>query len=358
MSDSTPAPAGPAADGPDPGGEGDGPSRAARPGLLKRPAPRIALLAFSVALFAAILWFGGLESWRMVLTGDPWLYAAVFLMTGLAPGLSAWRLRTLIRAATGDEVAPWRRYFHVNMTAIGLGLFLPRNAALLGGKAAYLRTMGVPLLRGTWAVLMENVVDLLFLVAIGLPCALVIVGGVGGTGFLIANGACLAALLVVALAMRGRDWRGTARRWVGRVPFLASRLPFPEGGFVPGPVRAVPMLAVTIVIHASLALRAYVVAEAIGLEPSWLVFAAAYPLTQLGLALAVAPGALGTLDASWLGLLILGGMTNADALSFTVALRACIVVFPIVWYGVSALMTLTLPARAAEPEPVGGGEAA
>ena len=68
-----------------------------------------------------------------------------------------------------------------------------------------------------------------------------------------------------------------------------------------------------------------------------------HPLALLGLALAVAPGALGTLDASWLGLLLLGGLSNADALAFTVALRACIVVFPIVWYGVSSLLALTIP---------------
>lgn len=323
----------------------------------KHPVRRAVLVGFSVVLFAGIVWFGGVDTWRTVLSGDPLLYFVVFLLTGIAPGLSAWRLQTLIRAATGDDVAPWRRFFHINMTAIALGLFLPRNAALLGGKAAYLRTMGVPLLRGTWAVLMENVVDLLFLAAIVLPCGLLIIGAVGQTGFLVANAACLAALLVIALWTRGRDWRGFVRAMVQRVPFVSARLPIPEGGFVPGPVRALPMLGVTIVIHTSMAFRAYVIALAIGLDPPWLVFAAAYPLTQLGLALAVAPGALGTLDASWLGLLLLGGLSNADALSFTVALRACIVVFPVVWYGIAALLSLTLrggPASGGTPAPVAG----
>jgi uncharacterized membrane protein YbhN (UPF0104 family) len=101
------------------------------------------------------------------------------------------------------------------------------------------------------------------------------------------------------------------------------------------------MLTITSIIHVLMALRAFVIALAIGLEPSWLTFAVAYPLTQLGLALAVAPGALGTLDASWLGLLFLLGLSNTDALAFTVAFRACIVVFPIIWYGLSSLLSLT-----------------
>ena len=43
-----------------------------------------------------ILWFGGVESWRTVLIGDPKLYLVVFLLTGIAPGPSAWRLLTLV----------------------------------------------------------------------------------------------------------------------------------------------------------------------------------------------------------------------------------------------------------------------
>ena len=46
---------------------------------------------------------------------------------------------------------------------------------------------------------------------------------------------------------------------------------------MPGPMRAVPLLGVTTAIHVSLALRAYVIALAIGLEAPWIVFAAAIP---------------------------------------------------------------------------------
>lgn len=309
---------------------------------------RPVLIAVSVGLFAFIIWLGGSESWRTVLAGDPQLYVVAFLLSGIVPALSAWRLQTLVRAATGARVAPWRRFFHINMTGIALGLFLPRNAALLGGKTAYLRTIGVPVLRGSSAVLMENVVDLLFLGTMVIPCTLVMVAGVGERGFLIAIAASVVALLGVALTARGRDWRGLLARMASRLPRIAARLPSPDGGFMPGPARGVPMLGITVLIHVLLASRAYVIASAIGVDAPWLVFAAAYPLAQMGLALAIAPGALGTLDASWLGLLVLGGLSNPEALSFTVALRACIMAFPIVWYGVSALLTLTLKADVAQ----------
>jgi len=310
---------------------------------------RLLLLVFSVALFAAILWFGGMESLRTVLLGDPRLYLLAFAMSGIVAGLSGWRLQTLVRASTGESVAPWRRFFHVNMTAVAMGLFLPRNAALVGGKAGYLRTLGVPLLRGTSGVLMENVVDLVFLGVLVLPSGLVFVAGIGPGGFLIATGVCVVGLLSIALWTRGRNWRGFLASVIERVPMVARRLPTFERGFLPGPVRAVQMLTATVCIHTLLALRAYVIALAIGLDANWLVFVAAYPLAQLGLALAVAPGALGTLDASWLGLLILGGVPRADALSFTVALRACIVVFPIIWYGVSSVLVATVPTEPSAP---------
>ena len=311
------------------------------------------LAVFSAGLFIGILWFGGLETWRTVLAGDPRLYLVVFLLTGVTPWLSAWRFRTLVRAATGADVASWRRFFHINMTAIALGIFLPRNAALLGGKAAYLRTLGVPMLRASWAVIMENLVDLVFLTGIGVSCGPVFLFDAGSGVFLATNAVCVAFFIGVVIWARGRNWRALVGSWVAKVPFVASRIPTPEDGFVPGPVRAAPMLAITVLIHLAMALRAYIIALAIGLEPSWLLFAAAYPLTQIGLVLAVAPGALGTFDASWLGLLILGGMSNTDALSFTVALRACIVAFPIAWYGISALIALTIPsAPSASPTEV------
>ncbi len=301
------------------------------------------ILVFSIGLFGAILWFGGLQGWRSLIAGDPWLYFLAFLLSGLVPLLSAWRLRTLVRAATNEEVSTLRRFFHINMTAIALGLFLPRNAAMLGGKAAYLRTLGVPVFRGSWGIMMEYLVDLTFLSLLVLPGLLVLLGGTGPIVYCAVTLAGVLFLLGGILWAKRRDWRALLGRLIRRIPWLSSRLPISEDGIVPGPVKGVALLAVTVIIHLSMAFRAYVVALAIGLEPSWLIFLAAYPLTQLGLALAVAPGALGTLDASWLGLLILGGMSKPDALSFTVALRASIVVFPVVWYGISVLLTAAWP---------------
>jgi uncharacterized membrane protein YbhN (UPF0104 family) len=303
---------------------------------------RVLAPAFSIAVFGVILWYGGLDSWAMVVSGDFRLYLWAFVLSGVVPALSAWRLRTVVVAATGAAPGPWRRFFHINMTAIALGLLLPRNAALLGTKATYLRTMGVPLVRGTSAALSENLVDLLFLGAFVIPSALVIVSGVGPTAFLLVSVACLVAMLVVALGVRGRDWRGRLLALIRKFPLVRRWLPASGGDLLPGPVRALGMLGATVLIHVAMVGRAYVIARAIGLEPSWLVFAAAYPLTQIGLALAVAPGALGTFDASWFGLLVLLGLSNADAVSFTVALRACVVIFPILWYGVSALLAHTI----------------
>ena len=60
------------------------------------------MIVVSVALFVAILWFGGVESWQAVLSGDPVLYLLAFVLSGIVPALSAWRLGTLVRTATGN----------------------------------------------------------------------------------------------------------------------------------------------------------------------------------------------------------------------------------------------------------------
>jgi uncharacterized membrane protein YbhN (UPF0104 family) len=106
-------------------------------------------------------------------------------------------------------------------------------------------------------------------------------------------------------------------------------------------------LGLSIVINSALATRFYFIARAAGLNLQplsypWLTFAACFPLTQLSLVIAVTPGGLGIFDASWYGVLLLGGLTHQDALTFVVAQRAYIFVFVLIWAGFSVLLSMVV----------------
>ncbi|MCB9445410.1 MAG: flippase-like domain-containing protein [Ardenticatenaceae bacterium] len=90
------------------------------------------------------------------------------------------------------------------------------------------------------------------------------------------------------------------------------------------------------------------IGRSIGAPVTLPLLLASYPLVQLSLIVAIAPGGLGIFDAGWLGLLRLGGISEAAALAFVVAQRAFVFVFVLVWAGFSALLSLTVRSEKVE----------
>ena len=318
---------------------------------------RLALQLLSLVLFGLILWSGGLETWRQVLAGDRWALLAAFLTTGSAHVLSATRLRLMAHSMTGRKLAPWRRFYYLNMTARALGLVVPRSLSTLGGKSVALRSLGVSLKRSVWTVLMDNLFDLSLLGVLAVPALFFLKGWVSSGGF-------IALVLGLTLAFAGGLWWITATgrlfpllRWLGRIPWLESALRRaqgtalrlgPEGAndLLPTRSTALRALVLSVLLNGALATRFYYIARAVGVVYPWLIFAACFPLTQLSLVLAVTPGGLGLFDAGWYGVLLLGGVPHQEALTFVVAQRAYVFVFVLVWAGFSTLLSLTAEGRA------------
>jgi uncharacterized membrane protein YbhN (UPF0104 family) len=306
---------------------------------------RLGLQLISLVLFGLILVWGGSEAWQQVAAGDLEYILVSLLFLGFATMMSAARLQLMARSTTGRELAPWPRFYYLNMTVRALGLVVPRTLSTLGGKSAGLAGFGVSLRRSVWIVMLDNAFDLLVLGILAVP-ALLYLRNRDAAGELLV----LSVGLIVILAS-GLWWitgPGRARllmRWLERVPRLASALhldPEKISDLLPPRPVALEALGLTILLNAAIAICFYHIARAVGMAHPWTVFVAGFPITQLSLILAVTPGGLGLFDAGWYGVLLLAGVPNQDALTFVIAQRAYIFIFVLVWAGFSVLLSLAL----------------
>jgi uncharacterized protein (TIRG00374 family) len=304
----------------------------------------ILLNLLGLILFALIVWWGGPETWQQLLAGD-WRWVLVgLLLHGVVGMLSGWRLQLAAEVVAGRPLASWRRFYHLSMTARALAIILPRSVSTFGGKSVGLRAMGLSLRRGLWAILIDNGFDIVLLAALSIPGVFLLQGAIGVPLFL--------WLLVVVTALTAVIvWWATQPhrldflfRWIQRWRWLAQKLKL-EGETavlpLPTPRQSLHILAITFAIHILLAFTAYALAQAIDLSLSWISFLAIQPITQLSLVAAIAPGGLGTYDFTWLGLLLLVGVTQAEANIYAVAQRIYVTVFVLIWAGVSALLGLS-----------------
>jgi uncharacterized membrane protein YbhN (UPF0104 family) len=315
---------------------------------------RILYYLLSFALFIYIVWWGGPEAWGQIVAGDWRWLLAVLALQSVANGMAALRLRVTAVSLAKRPLAPWTRFFQLSMTARTLGLIMPRGLSTLGGKSVGLRAFGMSLQRGVWTVMVDNAFDVGLLGLLALPALLYFQGDV--PLFIIG----LVAGVVIILAA-GLVWWGTAPdrltplwRWVRRWPWLAEKLNLTEETAVaplPPSRDSLQILVLTLVLALTLSLGYFAVARAVGLEaPPWL-FLACFPITQLSLIIAIAPGGLGIFDLGWLGLLRLGGVSEADALSFVIAQRAYIFVIVLLLMGASWLIGLLTDGETAVSPP-------
>ncbi|MCI0395291.1 MAG: flippase-like domain-containing protein, partial [Chloroflexi bacterium] len=303
---------------------------------------RLGLHVAGLVLLVGLLWYAGPAAWRQVLAGEWGAILVAFLLTGLANMLSASRLRLVSRSGnlSGSPPVAWRRYYHLTMVANALGLVLPRSLSTVGGKAVGLRSVGVPFKRAVALVFLDNAFDLALLGALVLPSLFFLRGRLASVAW-----SALLLLFVLGLGA-AMAWLGSGRLaalagWLAGRPgagFLRRFEPERLAALFPGGRAAWPVYGLTVAINALLAVRFYYVAQAVALPYPWLLFLAAFPLTQLSLVL----GGLGFFDASWYGVLLLAGVASQDALTFVVAQRAYVLLFILAWTAVSLLLSLTV----------------
>jgi len=305
----------------------------------------ILLNILSLALFGLILWWGGPEAWLQILDSR-WqdVLIACFLY-GFAGMVSAWRLQVSADSLTGRWVAPWRRFFYVNMTARALGLVLPRALSSLGGKSVGLRAFGIPITRSVWIVMVDNLFDVLVLGVLTFPALLLFRNIVSPIGYyLLAIGVMIALAWLLWWGILTR-WLIILLTWVHRIPWLSKRIKLDAETaktILPAPKPAVQVQGLTILLSGLIGLTYFFIAQAVGISIPLSAILASFAIVQLSLIIAVAPGGIGIFDLGWLGLLHLIGVSEDQALTFVIAQRTYIFVFVLIWAAVSVLLSFTV----------------
>ena len=307
------------------------------------------LILLGVAIFVYILWHSGRDGLAAVLAGD-WRYLLLALLaTGVAQMVSGWRLQVALAAVTGlDDVSarqrwPWRATYHVTLTAQLMGMVMPRLVSTVGGKAAALKAYQTDLRESVPAVLLDNIFDILVMAPLMVPGFLYATGTLNLFGLYAGYGSILLLLLPLL------SWRPAEAVWLPRLaylerlPGLGRRLPMLLARLLivwPPPAAGRRLLLLTALLNGLLALRFYFISLALGLATTATLFLALYPMAQLSLIVALAPGGLGVFDLSWLGLLSLAAVSGAE--HFAVGQRIYVTVINLFWGGMAMGLALTL----------------
>lgn len=300
---------------------------------------RLALQIVSFLLFAGLLWWAGPEPWQEALAGERRALLLALLAHGAAGMVSGARLKLVSEGVARRPIASWRRFYHLNMGARALGLVLPRTLSAVGGKSAALRALQVPLQKAVWAVVIDNFFDVLMLGLLLLPALLWLKGAIGAGVFYIL---CAVLVLLLGAAM---GWLLTDERLLAllallsRIPWLRRRLAQVDWRVWLLPWQtAVAALGWTVLLNLLLVITYVYVGQALHITAPLTTYLAIFPVVQLSLIIAIAPGGLGIFDMSWLGLLVLSGLPQTEAATFTVVQRAYITVFVLLWTAVSFIL--------------------
>lgn len=305
------------------------------------------LLLLSFVLFGGIIWYAGPEPWQQLLLADRRTLLLAFGVHGSASMVAAVRLRFLTQSITGRRQPPWRRFYYLTMSARALGLILPRTVSAIGGKTVGLRAMGVPIKYAVWIIVVDNLFDVTLLFFAAIPALLFMRGLISVTLFLLLIPVAIGVLALLLWWLLRNNHLEMVLNWLRRVPWLAKRLDFGENNPIPSVKDALIALGWSVLLNGIISTSFYGIGRSIGAPVTLPLLLASYPLVQLSLIIAIAPGGLGIFDAGWLGLLRLGGVPEEAALAFVVAQRAFVFVFVLVWAGFSALLSLTVRSETA-----------
>jgi uncharacterized membrane protein YbhN (UPF0104 family) len=201
--------------------------------------------------------------------------------------------------------------------------------------------------------MVDNAMDVLFLTAVTLPAIPFLQSLIPKSTYFLLCGVSI-TILAVALWWGSQPGRlNFLLRWLQHFPWLARRLNL-EGetavALLPPPAITLQALLLTAGLNTALAFTAYATGRALGVTADWPLYLAIFPITQLSLIIAVAPGGLGIVDFTWAGLLLFVGVSDSETSAFTVALRIYVTVFVLIWAGVSVLLASTAEKPANPPE--------
>jgi uncharacterized protein (TIRG00374 family) len=320
--------------------EGDG-----SPTSRRGPGSRLLRLlvgALSLGVFVLVLYVGGVEAWRRVLQADPVWVGVAFACTALLTYISAVRWGLIANSVAGARLCSMRAYYHYLMMGKTVGLILPEAVGVYTvgplamkaeGRSSFVLAFGTLFLDKLFDLVLSGL--LLFPVAayalrlvslevcaalFGVLFAVLGILVLGWYGPLVGGAFVLRARLV----RRSQSAPWLRRLLQGRLgqQLLALRV-----DQVPPARIAALAYGFTVLRYLLMTARFAAVSQAVGVDvPPLLVFVG-IPIAQLGLLLSVTPGALGALEAGWLGVLLLAGLPRTEIATFLIGQRAALFVF-------------------------------
>jgi uncharacterized protein (TIRG00374 family) len=305
-----------------------------------------------IVLFGGVLYYAGPGAWQRVLAVDIRYLLIAFMVCILLTASSATRWGLITNAVAKKRVCSYLYYFYYFVIGRVSGLFVSRSLGDFAIRPLALRAAN-PLSIGWmfYAVFLDKLFDLSVLGVLLVPSILYILRWLPLGGY----------VLLVFLAFLGLSlfwWRydrllrailgwvsQNGPRWLLRSEKTGRWLDWIDLGedLVS---KGVVMRAylITLVRFVLLTVQFYLISVALHLPFSFWQFWGAIPLVQLGLLVAITPGALGILEVGWLGVLALLGGAEADCNSFVVGQRIFVSLFIFVM-GLSTSLWILLLAK-------------
>lgn len=318
----------------------------------------VSLLGFG--FFGLLVYLGGLEAWQRIREAKPLWVGVSFAATALLLYVSAARWGLITNAIAGFRVCSTRAYYHYLMMGKTVGLALSEAVGVYAVGPLAMRVDGQASLRlAAGAMLVDKLFDLGLSGLLLFPTAAYVLQWISleVCAVLFIPFFVMPAIVllfwyapVLALLFRLRDALATR---LARVPLGAQLLSGRAGQAllalsldqVPSRWAALSAYGITVLRYLLMTLRFAAVSAALDVAvPSLLVFVG-IPIAQLGLLLAVTPGALGALEAGWFGVLALGRLPRQDIMTFLVGQRAALFVFVLVLGLTSYVGNLLVPVQ-------------
>jgi uncharacterized protein (TIRG00374 family) len=303
---------------------------------------RRVLSILGVLVFAAILYYGGVEALRQLARVNLLYLGCAFVAAGLAAFVTSARWGLIVDSLEGLSTRSSLQYFYYVMMGKISSTFVSQYVGDYGVRPLALKaSSNTSMGHAVYSVLLDRLFDLaLSLLFVGpgllylgglispevlIVLVLLLVGGywaISAKNHHLLSG--LLGLAARALLAAGRSLPlldGVTSR-------LASTVEGARAGFERVGRGAITKANVlTLGRYLSMAMRAYFLAWALNLSiPFWLVFLAV-GLVRFTLLFAVAPGRLGVLEVGWYGVLALGGVQTTTIIPFLLGLRLYGLVF-------------------------------
>ncbi len=287
---------------------------------------------FSLFIVVGVIAYLGPSVFRQMLLADPWFLFLALLTTVVILITTTLRWQLILNHLIGPQTPVFLDLLHYVLIGATVGLLVPRDVGEMSTRIASMKLYHpITLRKITSSVLTDRAFDLIILVPFSLAALPFFMGYTISLQVLLAlNGATL--LLCLGFLTYKPGYTQVQAIYFSLYPLLSQRsalhrlrLPEPQTvDFLPAilsPHLMVGAFGWTVVKFLTLALRAFLIARALGLDIRFDSILLATPLAQASLILAFTPGGLGFNELGWYGALAMLGTDTTIIPTFLVGHR-------------------------------------